>query len=675
MKKNFFTILLFMCLSQSSLIAQSFTLYLPSDVERFPNGNTLITDAGMVFNGTGSKVFEIDTAGNVVWKYDTGLNFAHSAKRLPNGNTLITDTNNDRVIEVNPSGQIVWDMSSGLDYPNHAELLDNGHLIITDRNHDRVIEVDRQGKIYWEYNNLTRPHNGKRLPNGNTLICNSEQKKIVEVDSAKNIVWEFSQGLIWPRNADRLPNGNTLITESKGNRVIEVNPSGQIVWEFNVGIGLPYDSDRLPNGNTLISDGNNKRVIEVSPQKVIVWQYPKSTQNYYQTEWIETWIPNIGTESNNGNKIYTRIQQPIRSLYPNEKFPAVIYALGGISPGAMIQDILAREGFVAVHFNAEGRVSQNPADKKSEGVEDYNGKIHQDDMKAVIDYVLQQPNIQTDNIGIYTQSYGITMGAGCVGRYPQLPVKWLLDLEGPSDSRVTCFDYFNDSIKTAQAYQLLGHYSRAKDPSPANNAWWDEREAIRFIDKFKGYYLRMQTEVDHAQPQGFYDHAYDMIRAATAKKYGGNGNCFWTRVNGSENQTNTIWSASNKPQFVSEQTDERLQAIQYIKELAAMSPLTSIDEKKIVDPNKFYLEQNYPNPFRSNTSISFQLSIVSNVKLEIFDVLGKKVAILIDEKRDAGYQSFQFDIRQSTFDIRSGVYFYRLSTPSSSSTKMMLYLK
>jgi hypothetical protein len=79
----------------------------PTDVERLPNGNTLITDAGY-WSGQGSEIIEVDLLGNIVWRYDTGLRFAHSAKLMPNGNILITDTSNNRIIEVNRNGQLIF---------------------------------------------------------------------------------------------------------------------------------------------------------------------------------------------------------------------------------------------------------------------------------------------------------------------------------------------------------------------------------------------------------------------------------------------------------------------------------------------------------------------------------------------------------------------------------------
>lgn len=265
-------------------------LEFPCDVERLPNGNTLITDAGDE-TCVGSEVIEVDPRGQIVWRYDQGLNFAHSAKRLDNGNTLITDTLNDRVIEVSPEGRIVWSsamlgggsgkLSDGtrLCYPNDAHELPDGTLLVTDRNNNRCVIFDRQGKVVWQYSGeLKHPHNADLLPNGHVLVVNSDTNVVLEVNRAGEVVWRYDhcsgEGLSFPRDADRLENGNTLITDSRHHRVIEVTPHGREVWRFGVDYYASfYEADRLPNGNTLISDQHHHRILEVDPFGNIVWQF------------------------------------------------------------------------------------------------------------------------------------------------------------------------------------------------------------------------------------------------------------------------------------------------------------------------------------------------------------------------------------------------------------------
>jgi len=88
-------------------------------------------------------------------------------------------------------------------------------------------------------------------------------------------------------------------------------------------------------------------------------------------------------------------------------------------------------------------------------------------------------------------------------------------------------------------------------------------------------------------------------------------------------------------------------------------------------PNKFALQQNYPNPFNPATTISFQVGKSSKVTLKIYNVLGSEVATLVDEVKEAGSYTVQFDAAR----LASGVYYYTLKSGSFSDTKKMLLLK
>jgi hypothetical protein len=96
--------------------------------------------------------------------------------------------------------------------------------------------------------------------------------------------------------------------------------------------------------------------------------------------------------------------------------------------------------------------------------------------------------------------------------------------------------------------------------------------------------------------------------------------------------------------------------------------------RKTIDPNLpsfFRLAQNYPNPFNPTTSFDYDLPIDCHVKLEIFDLLGRKVAVLIDEYKPAGYYSLTYDGSELT----SGVYFYRLDAGDFRETSSMTILR
>ncbi len=88
-------------------------------------------------------------------------------------------------------------------------------------------------------------------------------------------------------------------------------------------------------------------------------------------------------------------------------------------------------------------------------------------------------------------------------------------------------------------------------------------------------------------------------------------------------------------------------------------------------PRTFLLEQNYPNPFNPSTTIRYQLPVASEVKLEVYDVLGKKVATLVSERQAAGYYQYVWNAN----GLSSGVYLYRLQAGRFIETKKMMLVK
>jgi hypothetical protein len=88
-------------------------------------------------------------------------------------------------------------------------------------------------------------------------------------------------------------------------------------------------------------------------------------------------------------------------------------------------------------------------------------------------------------------------------------------------------------------------------------------------------------------------------------------------------------------------------------------PPTSVASNE-VPPRDFELAQNYPNPFNPETNIEYQISRIENVKLAVYDLLGREVATLVNEKKPAGSYTLRFD----GSSLASGVYFVRLRAGS-----------
>jgi hypothetical protein len=93
-------------------------------------------------------------------------------------------------------------------------------------------------------------------------------------------------------------------------------------------------------------------------------------------------------------------------------------------------------------------------------------------------------------------------------------------------------------------------------------------------------------------------------------------------------------------------------------------------------PKSFALHQNYPNPFNASTSIAYELPEAARVKIEVFNVMGQLVKILLDEEEDAGVHVVEWDGTNETGDnVASGVYLYRFSSDDFAAEKKMVLMK
>jgi subtilisin family serine protease len=104
--------------------------------------------------------------------------------------------------------------------------------------------------------------------------------------------------------------------------------------------------------------------------------------------------------------------------------------------------------------------------------------------------------------------------------------------------------------------------------------------------------------------------------------------------------------------------------------IARYGGITAADDDP-VRPDEFFLSQNYPNPFNAQTAIEFSIPTAGDVRLEAFDLLGRKVTVLIDEKLESGYHSVIWDCS----DLSTGVYFYRLTVGDNTAVRKMTLIK
>ena len=93
-------------------------------------------------------------------------------------------------------------------------------------------------------------------------------------------------------------------------------------------------------------------------------------------------------------------------------------------------------------------------------------------------------------------------------------------------------------------------------------------------------------------------------------------------------------------------------------------------------PTRVSLRQNYPNPFNAESRIGFALPVAGEVRLDVFNVLGRRVRTLLRRRLAAGEHEVVFDgTDASGAQLATGVYLYRVWTPSAQATRKMILVK
>jgi len=99
--------------------------------------------------------------------------------------------------------------------------------------------------------------------------------------------------------------------------------------------------------------------------------------------------------------------------------------------------------------------------------------------------------------------------------------------------------------------------------------------------------------------------------------------------------------------------------------------ITDIEEVANIIPAQFELMQNYPNPFNPSTLIGYNLPVSSNVSLKIFDIIGKEIAVLVNEYQAPGVYEIEFN----GAGLSNGVYIYKINAGSFFAVKKLLLIK
>jgi hypothetical protein len=269
--------------------------------------------------------------------------------------------------------------------------------------------------------------------------------------------------------------------------------------------------------------------------------------------------------------------------------------------------------------------------------------------------------------------------------YPNGDTAWVRRYNGPANGDDLAYAIavdgsdnvyvtgYSDSTGTYQDYATIKYDSngnelwvRRYNGPPGNGS--DEATAIA-IDSSDNVYVT-----------GWSGGGETLFDYATIKYYP-DGDTAWVRryngpINGDDRASAIVVDGSGNVYVTGKSygsgTDFDYATIKYSKIPTDVKNETAGREK----PFEFALFQNYPNPFNQSTKIEFTLVKSGFVKLNIYDILGRKVKTLISEHLSAGYKSVLWDGKNdSEKEVSSGIYFYQLKVRGFSDTKKLVFLK
>jgi alpha/beta superfamily hydrolase len=247
----------------------------------------------------------------------------------------------------------------------------------------------------------------------------------------------------------------------------------------------------------------------------------------------EFWVTNPTTKA----RLYVKIYYP-SDFRNGNKIKAVVLVPGSNNGSSEFAnqrkkpDDLTAAGLAAVVFDPDGR-------GQSGGAEDQNGHNQQDGLAAIIKFLVNDlPDAQINDVGIATFSFGLSMGSGVAARYPDLPIRFLMDWEGPIDR--------NDFAGCDADH--TGHLAGLVECD--DDDYFAEREGLTFVQQLKIPYQRIQSEIDHAGGQQGDKSAILIVNAAVA------AGLPWVRLN--DYDPGETYALDNPPTMLPEAMDKIL---------------------------------------------------------------------------------------------------------------------
>jgi hypothetical protein len=617
--------------------------------------------------------------------------------------------------------------ASVFDYPhvNAIDLDHDGNILISSRHLCEVTKIDRQtGDIIWRLGGkqnqftflnenpanaptyFTYQHSVRKLQNGNILMFDNGnlhpvqasravEYKLDEQAMTATMVWEYRHDpdIFAPSrgSVQRLPNGNTMIGWGSAPiggypQATEVTPDKEIVFEMSVPAGMnSFGVYRFVRADSL--PGVSVRITDLAPGADFEFKQGDSIQTGVTIRF------NSLSAGYNAVTVHRDPYAPEFPAFPVEPAPRLYssrFTIEQTGISSFIAEVSFDSAAMGLVFEGENAVVYR---------RDFPGSGMFFPEPTVYDPVLGRwtatvtqfgefaLGVEDTPAGLFAPSAVHPSDGEIVNETLPVEIRWAprgqasqFHLQVSTDSLLAS-PIVDDSTLGASAYEFVPapgvetYYWRARALSDTGASAWTE--VWSFLPKAPFLKITGPNGGEEWQRGASYfvtwEHnlesfvRLELLRAGTFDRLvidslRNSGGYSWRiPADVPEDSVYTIRILALDDTTISDVSDQPF-AIKI-----TVSDVTEEDGQ----PRTFALSQNYPNPFNPATEIRFAVPTAGQVRLAVYDLLGREVRLLVDEARNPGTYAVRFDAR----GLASGVYLYRLEAGSLTLVRKMVLLQ